>query len=309
MDNNGILIIYTGGTIGMSKIDRDINTLINKDEIIESILEKVKLNNKDKVVTIRSIIDSSQLDYQIFNEISSILKMEYDNYSGFIIISGTDTMAYLQSLLKWQIIGLEKPIILTGAINSYDQDRKEGVNNINYGIEQVGIYKNQGIVGIAMNYKLIKNPTTKTNSTSKSPYKEIINSDLEKLRLEIFNNSDELKFNIFNDLKLESIYINPFMYINDTKSLADGLIIIAYGQGTFKEDILLKKKAKRYSDQKKPIIVISQCTNNNLNVKQYQSGSFLEKYEVLYCSGSCIEEGIAFLTYLINSNILLSEFI
>lgn len=309
MDNNGILIIYTGGTIGMSKIDGDIDTLINKDEIIENILNAVKLNNCDKVVTISSIIDSSQLDYQVFNEIISLLKMEYDNYSGFIIISGTDTMAYLHSLLKWQIIGLKKPIILTGAINSYDQDPKEGINNINYGIEQVKLHKNQEIIAITMNYKILRNPTTKTNSTSKSPYQEIKNSDLEKIRIKIFNNSNELNFYILNDLNFEIIYINPFMYINDTKNLADGLIIQAYGQGTFKEDILLKRKVKRYSDQKKPIIVISQCFNNNLDVNQYNSGRFLDDYEVLYCSGSCVEEGIAFLNYLINNNILLSEFI
>lgn len=309
MDNNGILIIYTGGTIGMYKIDEDNDTLINRDKIINNILKEVKLNNIDKVVTISRIIDSSQLDYQIFNEISTILKTEYDNYSGFIIISGTDTMSYMQSLLKWQIIGLKKPIILTGAINSFDQDQKEGINNINFAVEQLRLYENQEIIAIAMNNKLLKKPTSKINSTSKSPYQEIINSDIDKIRIKLFSDTNDIRLRLINDLKLEIVYLNPFMYINETQDIADGLIVLAYGQGTFKDDILLKCKVEKYSKQKKPIIVISQCINNNLNVKQYQSGSFLEKYEVLYCSGSCIEEGIAFLTYLINSNILLSEFI
>lgn len=309
MNNNGVLIIYTGGTIGMSKMDEDQDTLINKDTIINKILKEVKLNDMDKVASISKIIDSSQLDYQIFNEISAILKTEYNNYSGFIIISGTDTMSYLQSLLKWQITGLKKPIILTGAINSFDQDKKEGINNINYAIEQVQLYKNQGIIGIAMNKQLLKKPTTKTKSTSKSPYQEIMNSDLEDIRKRLFNNTNDLKFKILNNLKLEIIYLNPFIYINDMKNLADGLVIFAYGQGTFKEDLLLLKRIEKYSDMKKPIIVISQCINNNLDVKQYHSGSYLNKYEILYCSGSCIEEGIAFLTFIINDNILLSQFI
>ena len=309
MNNNGVLIIYIGGTIGMSKMDGDKDTLINKDTIINNILKEVELTNKDKVLTISRIVDSSQLDYLIFNEISSFLKTEYNNYSGFIIITGTDTMAYLQSLLKWQIIGLEKPIVLTGAINSYDQDQKEGVDNINFAIKQVRLYKNQGIIGIAMNKKLLKKPTSKTNSTSKSPYQETMKSDLENLRVGLFNNTCDLKFNIINDLKIEIIYINPFMYTAETKNLADGVVILAYGQGTFKEEQLLKKRIKEYSDVKKPIIVISQCIKNDLDVKQYHSGSFLNEYEILYCSGSCIEEGIAFLTYIIKNNILLSQFI
>lgn len=309
MNNNGVLIIYTGGTIGMSKMDENQDTLINKDTIINNILKDVELTNKDKVVTISRIIDSSQLEYLIFNEISSLLKTEYNNYSGFIIITGTDTMAYLQSLLKWQIIGLEKPIVLTGAINSYDQDQKEGVDNINFAIKQVRIFKNQAIIGIAMNKKLLKKPTSKTNSTSKSPYQEIKKSYLENQRVRLFNNTCDLKFNFLNDLKIEIIYVNPFMYITEKKNLADGVVILAYGQGTYKEEQLLKKRIKEYSDVKKPIIVISQCINNNLDVKQYHSGSFLNEYEILYCSGSCVEEGIAFLTYIIKNNILLSQFI
>ncbi len=309
MENNGLLIIYTGGTIGMSKTDGDIKALINKDEIINDILEKVSLNSFDKITMISKIIDSSQFDYKIFNEISTILKREYESYKGFIIISGTDTMAYLQSLLKWQIRGLKKPIILTGAINSYDQDQKEGINNINFAIEQIDLYKNHGVVSIAMNETLLLQPTSKTNSLSKSPYQEITNSYLDKLRLKLFSTINEIKFNIINDLKLEIIYLNPFMYIRDTKNIADGLIILAYGQGTFKEDMFLKKRIEKYNKMKKPIVVISQCLNNNLDSKQYFSGSFLDEYKVLYCSGSSVEEGIAFLTYIINDNILLSQII
>ncbi len=309
MDNNGLLIIFTGGTIGMTKTDENIDTLINKDEIINNILKKVNTNNRDKIISTSKIIDSSQLDYQIYNEIASILKKEYDNFSGFIIISGTDTMAYLQSLLKWHIIGLKKPIILTGAINSYDQDEKEGLDNINYAIKQAGLYKNQGIVVIAMNKKFLKKPTSKTNSTAKVPYQEIINSYLEELRIKISNENKQLKFVILNDLKFEIVYHNPFMYTNDTNNLADGLIVLAYGQGTFKEDQQFKKRVEKYSQMKKPIVILSQCFENNLDVKQYDKGSLLQDYHVLNCSGSCIEEGVAFLNYIINDNILLSEFI
>lgn len=307
MDNNGLLIIYTGGTIGMSKDNKNSSSLINKEEIKNIIFKRIPLEKQDRIISTSRIIDSSQLDYLMFNEISNIIEREYNYFSGFLIIGGTDTMAYLQSLLKWQIIGLEKPIILTGAINAYDQDENEGINNIKYAVNQLRLCEKQGIVGIVMDEKLLKNPSTKNNSTSKSPYLEITNSYLEKIRIKIHSITKELKFNKLNNLKVEIMYLNPFIYIPDTINLADGLLILAYGQGTFKEDIKFKNRITEYSKLKKPIIVISQCIENILDKNEYDSGSFLEDLEVQYISGSSIEEGLAYINYLINSNMLISE--
>jgi L-asparaginase len=307
MDNNGLLIIYTGGTIGMSRKDINVEFLINKDEIKSNIINRIAIKKEDKIISTSRIIDSSQFDYLMFNEIVNILEREYSNFRGFLIIGGTDTMAYLQSLLKWQISGLEKPIILTGAIESYDQDENEGVNNINYAIAQLKLHRAQGIVGIAMNKKLLKNPSTKSNSTSKSPYQEITNSYLEKIRLKIFGNTNEINFSMINNLKIEIIYSNPFTYIPDTIDLADGLLVLAYGQGTFKEDCLFKRRVQEYNNLGKPVIVLSQCIENMLDINQYYSGGFLDDLQVQYISGSSIEEGLAYINYLINNNILISQ--
>lgn len=307
MDNNGLLIIYTGGTIGMSKDSKNIETLINKAEIKNNIFNRISLEKQDRIISTSRIIDSSQLDYLMFNEISNILEREYNNFNGFLIVGGTDTMAYLQSLLKWQIRGLEKPIFLTGAIKSYDQDENEGINNIKYAINQLRLHEKQGIIGIAMDEKLLKNPSTKSNSTSKSPYQEITNSFLENKRTEKFSLSEEVIFSKLNNIKIEIIYLNPFMYIPDNVNLADGLLILAYGQGTFKEDIKFKSRITEYSKLKKPIVVISQCVENILDKNEYDSGRFLDNLPVQYISGSTIEEGLAYINFLINNNILISQ--
>lgn len=307
MNNNGLLIIYTGGTIGMSKNDNNFVSLINKDEIKNNLFKRIYTNKADKIISTSRIIDSSQLDYLMINEILNILEREYNNFEGFLIISGTDTMAYLQSLLKWQIIGLEKPIILTGAIKSYDQDENEGINNINYAIDQLRLYRNKGIVGIAMDNKLLKNPSTKISSISKSPYQEITNSYLEKIRMKIFSAFNEIKFNKINEIKVEIIYHNPFLYITDTTNIADGLLIFAYGQGTFKEDYLFKKRIQEYNEFKKPVIVLSQCLENMLDITQYDAGRYLDELQVQYISGSTFEEGLAYINYLISNNILISQ--
>lgn len=306
MDNNGLLIIYTGGTIGMSKDNENISSLSNNEEIKNNLIKRITLDKADRIVCTSIIIDSSQFDYIIFNEISNILEREYGNFNGFLIIGGTDTMAYLQSLLKWQIYGLKKPIILTGAIHSYDCDENEGINNINYALKQLRLHKEQGIVGIVMDQKLLKKPATKTNSTSKSPYQEINNSYLETKRVKLICATKEIKFNKLSNLKVEIIYLNPFIYTPDTKCLADGLIVLAYGQGTFKEDIKFKARIQEYIMLKKPVLIMSQCIENMLDVNEYESGRFLMDLQVKYISGSTIEEGLAYINYLFNDNILIS---
>jgi L-asparaginase/Glu-tRNA(Gln) amidotransferase subunit D len=82
---------------------------------------------------------------------------------------------------------------------------------------------------------------------------------------------------------------------------------MAYGQGTFKENYLFKKRIQEYCKLKKTVIVLSQCIENMLDVNQYDSGRFLDDLEVQYISGSSIEEGLAYISYLINNNMLISK--
>ncbi len=306
MKKKGTLIIYTGGTIGMSQVDVYDGFLKNSEKIIANILDLLELQIGDRVVFTSKIIDSSQFNYLIMNEIINIIKTEYLNYNGFLIVGGTDTMAYLQSILKWQINGLKKPIILTGSINSFDQDEKEGIDNIKYALTQLNRWKDKGFVGICMNRKLHIQPTTKYDSLSKTPYNEIVNSYLEEYRFELQNINDEVIFHNLKDIKIEIIYLNPFMYFTRNKELADGLIILTYGQGTTVDDSLFQERVKQYNEKNKPIVFISQCFNNKLNIKQYLAGKFLNEVNGIICPGSCIEESLAFINYKLSNNILIS---
>ncbi|MDD2370740.1 MAG: asparaginase domain-containing protein [Firmicutes bacterium] len=306
MKENGTLIIYTGGTIGMSKEDMRDGFLINQNDIIVKIINLLDLHNNDKVQFTSKIIDSSQLDYLIINEILNIIKNNYSNFKGFLIIGGTDTMAYLQSVLKWHINGLKKPILLTGASKSYDQDANEGINNIKYALNQINLLEHQSVVGICMNNKLYVKPTTKFDSLSKTPYIETEYSYLEKFRIEQHNNKKEVMFYNLKDIKIEIMNLNPFLFISKNMELADGLIILTYGQGTIIENDLLKDRIKAYSDLEKPIILISQCFINELDINQYKASEFLNYINSYIAPGSSIEEGLAFINYKYSYNMLIS---
>ena len=299
---NKILIIYTGGTIGMKK-----NIAYeNSDDIFKRLMSEVQNNSNSnlELMAISQIIDSSQLRPKVINEILSIIEKEYLAYTGFLIISGTDTMSYLQSCLKWAIEALHKPIILTGAINTIDYDPKEGINNILFALNEIIDNRNKGIIAIAMNNKLLKKPTTKFNSYSKNPYIESINSSLENYRKKLLKGKDQLQIYPYKEnLQIEVIHLNPFISIEDSK-FKDGLIVLTYGQGTILDDQKLKDRISAYEVMGKPVIILSQVYRNKLSVETYEASSYLKNIDCTIGKGSFLEEGVGCLNYQINKKLL-----
>ena len=111
-----ILLVYTGGTIGMVK-DRVKNTLVpfNFDGLLKAIpdlkSEELDLEN----ISIKNPIDSSNMHPNIWGKIVEIIETNYANYDGFVILHGTDTMAYTASALSFMLESLNKAVILTGS--------------------------------------------------------------------------------------------------------------------------------------------------------------------------------------------------
>ena len=131
MINKRILLIYTGGTIGMVK-DKLKKTLVpfNFDELLKAIpelkSEDVDLDN----ISIANPIDSSNMNTTVWTEIALLIKRNYKNYDGFVILHGTDTMAYTASALSFMLEGLNKAVILTGSqipIGARRSDAKENL--------------------------------------------------------------------------------------------------------------------------------------------------------------------------------------
>lgn len=303
--NKKILLIYTGGTIGMKKTD-DVGGYANDESTFKSILAEVKQSlDYDFNIEIKrtsEIIDSSQLNIKMINEVLSIIKSSYLAFDAFLIVNGTDTMAYMQSILKWSIEGLKKPIVLTGTINTSDIDPLEGTNNIKYSLKTL-MENDEGFIGIVMEGKLLKNPTTKFNSYIKSPYLEVENSFLEEKRIALLDKSNNLDFILLKeDLEIEFIRVNPLIGINEGE-YKDGLILEVYGQGTILDDEKLLNRILGYKRKEKPIIIISQSIKNKLDVNTYSAGNFLVDIGIK-ASASLPEEAFGCINYLLLKNIL-----
>ena len=111
-----ILLIYTGGTIGMVK-DYETGTLrpFDFDELIRSIPELDQLDCSLKGVSFKKPIDSSNMNPRYWALIASIIEEHYEAFDGFVVLHGSDTMSYTASALSFMLENLAKPVIFTGS--------------------------------------------------------------------------------------------------------------------------------------------------------------------------------------------------
>ena len=136
MSKSRILIIYTGGTIGMIE-DPETGSLkpFDFDHLSLEVPELKKINCTLSSISFEQPIDSSDMTIPIWIKIAKIIKDNYASHDGFVILHGSDTMAYTASALSYILEGLTKPVILTGAQLPIGTLRTDGKENLITAIE------------------------------------------------------------------------------------------------------------------------------------------------------------------------------
>lgn len=132
MKNKKVLIIYTGGTIGMKRTESGYKPAPSfLDEELHSIPD---LSRDDfpswELHEMNPLLDSSNMTLKEWNEIARVIYEKYDEYCGFVVLHGTDTMAYTASALSFILRGLDKPVILTGSQIPLSEVRSDGRDNL-----------------------------------------------------------------------------------------------------------------------------------------------------------------------------------
>ena len=142
-----ILIIYTGGTIGMVQDPVTSHLLpFDFDRLLDQIPELNKFKCQLDTFSFENPIDSSNVDPDIWIRLAEHIQNKYDNYDGFVILHGTDTMAFSASALSFMLQGLNKPVIFTGSQLPIGMIRTDGKENLITAIEIASTY--QGDVAI-----------------------------------------------------------------------------------------------------------------------------------------------------------------
>ena len=167
-----VLIIYTGGTIGMVN-DPETGALcpFNFDQIACEVPEIKEFGFTIDSYTLPEIIDSSDLQPQLWKDLCSIILKNYDDYRGFVVLHGTDTMAYSAAALSFMLNNLTKPVIFTGSQLPIGKIRTDGKENLIAAIEIAAAYDQEKAivpeVCILFGDKLFRgNRTTKINAES-----------------------------------------------------------------------------------------------------------------------------------------------
>ena len=154
-----ILLIYTGGTIGMVK---DFKTgalkAFNFNELIKNLPELNHLDCQLKGISFENPIDSSNMNPKHWMTIAKIIQDHYDEYDGFVVLHGSDTMSYSASALSFMLENLTKPVIFTGSQLPIGDLRTDAKENLITSIQIAALCENgQPVVrevGLYFEYKL-----------------------------------------------------------------------------------------------------------------------------------------------------------
>ena len=134
--NTSVLLIYTGGTIGM--IENTATGALesfNFEQLQRHVPELQKFNFPIDTYQFDPPMDSSDMEPDMWRKLVRIIHENYDRYHGFVILHGTDTMAYTASALSFMLEGLDKPVILTGSQLPIGVLRTDGKENLMTSIE------------------------------------------------------------------------------------------------------------------------------------------------------------------------------
>jgi L-asparaginase len=289
-----ILIIYTGGTIGMMT-DPATKVLkpINFEQIMDNVPELDRLNCKIKVHSFDQIIDSSNMNPDIWSDLAGLIEANYDSVDGFVILHGSDTMAFTASALSFMLENLGKPVIFTGSQLPISAIRTDAKENLMTAIEIANAKKNDKArvpeVCIYFDYKLFRgNRSFKYNSSKfeafRSPNYPILAESGVHLR---FSANDirqpaDLPMRVYkklvSDVAVLKLYPGITAKVVENILSADvrGIVMETFGAGNTTTEQWFIDLLKSAIDSGKVILDISQCKVGTVELGRYETSRQLK---------------------------------
>ena len=319
-EKSSILLIYTGGTIGM-KEDPTVQALVpfNFSQILEEVPELNKFAYKIDTFTFDPLIDSSDVEPSLWISLAGLIEEKYDNYDGFVILHGTDTMAYSASALSFMIEGLTKPVIFTGSQLPIGMPRTDGKENLISSVEIAAAKDENGHaivpeVCICFDNILMRgNRTTKINSDNFRAFRSENCPPLAEAGINIRYNRSEIiypqdweKSPVFHkelDTRVSILKLHPGITPQVVRSIlcSNGpraVIIETYGAGNAPSKEWFLNLVREAASMGKILLNITQCIAGSVNMDIYATGKCLKEAGVANGYDSTTESALAKLFHL-----------
>ena len=308
-----ILLIYTGGTIGMVRTEAGYAP---RAGYLQHYLESLPTMQAEEMphwelLELDPLLDSSNMTVLDWNRIGGIIQQHYDNFDGFVVLHGTDTMAYTASALSFSLENLDKPVILTGSQIPLFEVRNDGLDNLLTAM-MIAAEGKVHEVALCFSDKLLRgNRSVKLNATGlyafSSPnypaladigttiqYNEMIPApvangefrvqELKKIPIGIIKVFPGIQFELFEEIMSESL---------------KGIVLEAFGAGNIpgSADAILPivRKARENGTV---LVICSQCLKGSVSLGTYETSAALKEAGAVCAYDMTTEAAVAKLYYL-----------